>query len=128
MNLTIKEAAKKLGVQQYVLYNFVKQNNIKIVRNPMRVDYYELSKQFRIHKKKIRKHNIRRYEKPSGELTPDQKKNISKIKYIITERASSGSKTFAEIGRRYGISRQAVYDLWKKYKDDPYYKEVSGEM
>lgn len=118
MNITIKEAAKKIGVQQYILYNLVKQKKIKIVRNPMRVNYTEIAKLF---KKRKPKQNLRRDNKPAEELTKKQKKAVAKIKHVIAAREAG--KTFAEIGATYGISRQAAHDLWKIYKDNNYYRE-----
>lgn len=124
MNITIKEAAKKLGVQQYILYNFVKHKKLKIVRNPMRVNYSELSKLFKIHKRKYRKQNLKRENKPAEDLTEEQKKAVAKIKQVIAAREAGA--TFAEIGNTYGMKRQAAHALYKNYKDNNYYREVQS--
>lgn len=118
MNITIKEAAKRLNVQQYILYNLVKQKKIKIIRNPMRVNFNELTRLFA--KYKPRKPSIKRFDKPAEKLTPIQKEAVEKIRHVIVERKAG--KTFAEIGSEYGMSRQAAHYLYDRYKFHWYYR------
>jgi hypothetical protein len=118
MNVTIKEASKKLGIKTGAIYYLLRCDKIKALRGPTKVNLYAVAKALR--KNYTRKKNITRFQKSNDCLTKRQKQMIAKIKQIIFLREKG--ETFDSIGKKFGMSRQAVHFQYKKYKNDKNYR------